>query len=84
MHCKGIVKGNVVLLEEGVHLPDGARVTMTVEREEQVEEEVSPEELEQRQALITQMKAFSKRLTGRQMNLGVLILEGREELEDRA
>jgi hypothetical protein len=24
--CKGIVKNNVVLLEEGVHLPEGARV----------------------------------------------------------
>jgi hypothetical protein len=24
--CKGIVKGNVVMLEEGVHLPDGAEV----------------------------------------------------------
>jgi hypothetical protein len=67
-----------------VHLPDGARATVTVEREAQVEEEVSPEELEQRRALIAQMKAFGKRLTGRQMNLGALILEGRGELEDRA
>lgn len=24
--CKGIVKGNVVMLEEGAHLPDGAEV----------------------------------------------------------
>ena len=24
--CKGTVKGNVVILEEGVHLPDGAEV----------------------------------------------------------
>lgn len=24
--CKGIVKGNIVMLEKGVHLPDGAEV----------------------------------------------------------
>jgi hypothetical protein len=24
--CKGIVKGNIVVLEEGAHLPDGAEV----------------------------------------------------------
>jgi hypothetical protein len=24
--CKGIVKGNVVILEEGIYLPDGAEV----------------------------------------------------------
>lgn len=29
-----------------VHLPDSTRVTVTIEREAQVEEEVSPEELE--------------------------------------
>jgi hypothetical protein len=26
MTCKGFVKGNVVVLEEGIHLPDGAEV----------------------------------------------------------
>jgi len=85
MQCKGIIQGNVVILEEGVHLPDGARVTVTVEREGQVEEEdVSREELEQRRTLIAQMKAFGERLAGRHVNLGALILEAREEIEDRA
>ena len=85
MKCKGIVKGNVVLLEEGVHLPDGARVTVTVEQAEQAEaEEVTAEELEERRALVAKMKAFGERLAGRQINLGDLVLEGRKELEDRA
>jgi hypothetical protein len=85
MKCKGIVKGNVVLLEEGVHLPDGARVTVTVEQAEQAEaEEATAEELEERRALVAKMKAFGKRLVGRQINLGDLVLEGRKELDDRA
>ena len=84
MRCKGVVKGNVVLLEEGVHLPDGIRVTVTAEPEKQMEEDITPEELEQRRALIGRMKAFGKRLQDRQLNLGDLILEGREELEERA
>ena len=84
MRCKGIVKGNVILLEEGVHLPDGAQVTVMVEQQNQVEEEVTPEELEQRRDLVTRMKAFGERLKDRDMNLGDLIVEGREELEERA
>ena len=31
---RGIVKGNAVVLEEGVSLPDGTRVTVTVASEE--------------------------------------------------
>jgi hypothetical protein len=84
VRCKGVVKGNVVLLEEGVHLPDGIRVTVTAEPEKQVEEDVTPEELEQCRALIGRMKAFGKRLQDRRINFGDLILEGREELEERA
>lgn len=39
MSWKGIVKGNVVVLEENMHLPDGARVEVrvtetTISREE--------------------------------------------------
>jgi hypothetical protein len=84
MRCKGIVKGNVILLEEGVHLPDGAQVTVTLEQQDQVEEEVTAEELEQRRDLVTRMKAFGERLKERHVNLADLILEGREELEERA
>ena len=84
MQCKGIVQGNVVILEEGAHLPDGVSVTVIVEPEEQLEEaEVTPEELAQRRALGERMKAFGQRLAGRRVNLGDLVIEGREELEDR-
>jgi len=85
MTYKGVVKGNVVVLEEGIHLPDGVRVTVTVEQMEQVEVgEVTPEELEERRVLVARMEEFGQRLAGRQVNLGNLILEGREELENSA
>jgi hypothetical protein len=52
MQCKGIVQGNVVILEEGIYLPDDMRVTVTVEQEEQQEPaEATDEELAQRRAL---------------------------------
>ena len=83
MQCKGIVQGNVVILEEGAHLPEGVSVTVIVEPEEQLKEaEVTPAELAQRRAL-GERKAFGQRLAGRRVNLGDLVIEGREELEDR-
>ena len=85
MTYKGVVKGNVIILEEGIHLPDGVRVAVTVELVEQVEAvEVTPEEIEKRRAVVARMKEFGQRLAGRHVNLGDLILEGREELENRA
>ena len=85
MRCKGRVQGNVVILEDGVHFPDGTPVTVMVEQEEMAEqEEITQEELAQRRALVAQMQAFGQRLVGRHVPLGALILEGREELEDRA
>jgi hypothetical protein len=83
VRCQGVVKGNVILLEEGVRLPDGARVTVTIEQAEQAEE-ITAEELAERRALVAKMKAFGERLVGRQINLGDLVLEGRKELEERA
>jgi hypothetical protein len=72
-----------VILEEGVHLPDGTAVTVMVEQEEMAEkEEITQEELAQRRALVAQMKAFGQRLVGRHVPLGDLILAGREELEE--
>src|SRR5262245_33106607 len=66
MQCKGIVQGNVVILEEGIYLPDGMHVTVTVAQEEQqAPGEVTDEELAQRRALGEQMKAFGQRLAGR-------------------
>ena len=80
MQCKGIVKGNVVILEEGISLPDGVHATVTVEQEEQRElAEVTAEELAQRRALGERMRAFGQRLAGRDVPLGDLVIEGREE-----
>lgn len=82
---KGIAKGNVILLEKGVYLPEGMRVMVTVERVEQVEgEEITPEEVAERRAVVARLKEFGQRLAGRSVNLGNLILEAREELENRA
>jgi hypothetical protein len=75
----------VVILAEGIYLPDGVQVTVTVAQEEQQEPaEVTDEELAQRRALGERMKAFGQRLAGRHVNLGDLVIEGCEELEARA
>jgi len=72
-------------LEEGVHIPNGIRVVVTMEQEEQIDEaEVTSAGLAQRRALKVHRKAFGQRLACRQVNLGELVLEGRQELEDRA
>lgn len=83
MMCKGIVKDNIVIVEKGVYLPNGASVVVIVD---QVggDKEVTLEERTERQALVARMKAFGQRLAGRDIILGDLILEGREELESRA
>ena len=74
-----------MILEEGIYLPDGTPVTVMVEQREMAEqEEITQAELAQRHAIVAQMKAFGQRLVGRDVPLSDLILEGREELEDRA
>lgn len=84
MQCKGIVQGQVVILEEGIYLPDGMRVTVTVEQEGQQEPaEMTDEEFAQRRALGERMKVFGQRLAGRHVTLGDLVIKGREKLEDR-
>ena len=82
MTCKGVVKGNVVILEEGVHLPDGATVLVTTEQVRPTE--LSREEIEERRQVVARMVEFGRGLAGRHINLSDLILEGREELESRA
>lgn len=80
MIYKGVVKRNVVLLEEGVHLPDGVRVAVTLEPVEG--EELTFEKLEERQAVVARMKEFGQQLAGRRVNLGDLILEGSVDYKD--
>jgi hypothetical protein len=84
VRCKGRVHGNTVILDEGISLPDGTRVTVTVEQENLTEEAITHEELVQRRALAAQMEAFGQQLAGRHISLGDVVLEGKEELEDRA
>ena len=85
MTYKGVVKGNTVILEEGAHLPNGATVVVTLAPAKQEEEAVvAPEKIDERQALVARMKEFGQKLAGRNVNLGDLILEAKEELENRA
>jgi hypothetical protein len=82
MACKGVVKGNVIILEEGERLPEGARVLISLEHRQPLE--LPHEEIEERRQVVARMEEFGRRLSGRHINLGDLILEGREELDSRA
>jgi hypothetical protein len=55
---KGVVHGNVVVLDEGGQLPDGVRVTITLDQTEVIRAEaVTPDDLEQRRTWTAQMRA---------------------------
>jgi hypothetical protein len=85
MTYKGVVKENTVILPEDAHLPNGTVVEVTVPSTTlETENETSTEELNERRALVARMKAFVEKLRGRNVNLGDLILEAKDELEDRA
>jgi hypothetical protein len=85
MQWAGVVRGNVVILDEGIRLPEGLRVTVEVEqRDELPTEPVAPDAAQQRHDWMAQMQAFGEQISSRQVNLGNLVLEGREELETRA
>ena len=85
MQWKGVVHGNVVVLDEGAQLPEGSRVTVAIEPTDQTRTDpIEPEDCERRQVWIAQVKAFGEQLKGRQIHLGNLVLESREELEERA
>jgi hypothetical protein len=85
MTYKGRVQGNVIVLDEAIPLPNGELVLVTVEQVQQGKTTtVTPKELQQRQDLVARMKEFGQRLEKRNINLGNLILEEKEELENRA
>jgi hypothetical protein len=85
MTYKGRVQGNVIVLEETIPLPNGEPVLVTVEQVRQGKTiTVTPEELQQRQDLVARIKEFGQRLEKRNLNLGDLILEEKEELANRA
>ena len=81
---RGVVQGNTIILEEGALLPDGTAVVVTVPTAAQEKGEITAGELNERQALVTRMKAFGQKLAGRTVDLGDLVLEAKDELEDRA
>ena len=83
MTYRGMVKDNMVILPEDAHLPDGTVVEVTIATTpETVESRASAEEIIERQTLVARMKAFGEQLRGRDINLGALILEAKDELED--
>jgi hypothetical protein len=85
MQWTGVVQGNAVILDEGIRLPEGLRVTVEVEqRDEMPTEPVVPDAAQQRHDWMVRMQAFGEQLSSHQVNLGNLVLEGREELETRA
>src|SRR6266571_3474195 len=74
MQCQGTVQGNRVILEEGISLPDGIRVTVIVAPEEQpAPADITHEAVAQRHALKEPMKAYSQPLSLRRLYLGDLI-----------
>ena len=83
MKGQGVIHGNMVILDEDVHFPEGVRVTVTVEPETPAVDGLTPEDLAQRRTLVAQMRVFGQRLAGRNVCLGDRVLEAREELEDR-
>ena len=83
MKGQGVIHGNVVILDEDAHFPEGVRVTVTLEPATLVADVLTPGDLAQRRTLVAHMRAFGQRLAGRHVCLGDRVLEGREELEDR-
>lgn len=75
MICKGVVKDNLVVLEEGIRLPEGTLVEVRP-----IEQEI---DLEKRKEAVAKLKALGEKLRGRNLNLGKYVLEARREIEER-
>jgi len=75
MRAKGTVKGNIVVLDEGEKLPDGARVEVRV-----IEETLSAEELERRNDVFNRILAH---LIHRPVGMDEILREAKQELEER-
>ncbi|WP_256868066.1 pentapeptide repeat-containing protein [Candidatus Entotheonella palauensis] len=72
-------------LDEDVQLPEGIGDTMSIDRTNSGKTQlITPDDLKQRLEWMAQIQSFGRRLADRQVRLGDLILEGREELEERA
>ncbi len=75
MTAKGTVKGNIVVLDEGEKLPDGARVEVQV-----IEQTFSAEELRQREEVFRRIIAHA---VPRPVGMDEILRENRQELEER-
>ncbi len=75
MTAKGTVKGNIVVLDEGEKLPDGARVEVWV-----IEETLSAEELERRNNVFNRILAHS---IHRPVGIDEILREAKQEIEER-
>lgn len=75
MTAKGTVKGNIVVLDEGEKLPDGARVEVRV-----IEATLSAEELRRRQEVFQRIIANAIHLIAK---MDEILRESRQDLEER-
>jgi len=75
MTAKGTVKGNIVVLDEGEKLPDGARVEVRV-----IEETLPTEELERRNDVFNRIIAHS---IHRPVGMDEILREAKQALEER-
>ena len=80
MIYKGRVKGSIIILNDGVSLPEGAEVVVIPTIKQGA---VGIEALQERTAIGMKMRAFSERISGRGVDLSDLILEARQELDGR-
>jgi len=81
MVYKGVVRGNTVVLEAGVQLPENTEVEVIPRKEASAG--ITQEEQDERKALRARMVALSERLAPRHVYLAEAALEARQELEER-
>lgn len=84
---KGVVQGNVVILEGDTMLPEGTRVTVVPELTERKPlRSLNGRELRRRKEACERLETFARRITKTvkpTLNLGEDVIEARRELEER-
>lgn len=81
MTYRGVVRGNVIVLQAGVQLPEGTEVEVIPR--EGASGGIPREEQDKRKALGIRMVALSERLASRHLHLAEATIEARQELEER-
>lgn len=84
---KGVVQGNVVVLECNTTLPEGTRVTVVPEpTERRPLRSLSERELRRRKEACERLEVLAERIANTAkptLNLGKDVIEARRELEER-